>query len=64
MGSGKQWTEMKKENMGRRGMWYTSVFVSEHVINRNLNFLSRETAIANTALTSEKFSELMAKMCQ
>lgn len=50
--------------MGRRGMWYTSVFVSEHVINRNLNFLSRETAIANTALTSEKFSELMAKMCQ
>lgn len=50
--------------MGWRGIWFTSVFVLEHVIYRNVNFLSKETAIPNTALSSEKFSELTARMCQ
>lgn len=53
---------MKKKNMDMRGIWFASVFVLEHVIYRNLNFLSRETAILNTDHSSAKFSELMAKM--
>lgn len=40
---------MKKENVGRRGILFTSGFVLEHY--RNLNFLSRETAILNAALS-------------